>query len=295
MTLNQLYYFKTVAEYENYHQAAEHLFISQPSLSRSMAALEEELGVRLFEKAGRGIALTKAGYLFLEYAKRITEECEIATHKMKEMGRDGGRIDIGYVFPLANNYMPHHIRTFLDAKENKNVTFGIVQGNTAQIIEKVKTGQADVGFCGFTPEEADLEFYPVLSQEIVVIVPKDHPLATQDSVSIMDIVEYPLVGYERKSWFGEYTANLYRRLEIRPNIIFECPDENSIQALVREDFGVAVVAKVDMLDESAVKILHIEDAALSSQVFMVWRKDHYQLPSTTRFIEYMKNQSNFAK
>ena len=295
MTLNQLYYFKTVAQYENYHQAAEQLFISQPSLSRSMASLEGELGVRLFEKAGRGIVLTKAGYLFLEYAQRITEDCEIAVHKMQEMGRDGGRIDIGYVFPLANNYMPHHIRSFLNEKENKNVTFGIAQGNTAQMIAKVKTGQVDVAFCGFTPEEPELEFYPVLSQEIVVIVPKEHPLAAQDNVSIMDAVKYPMVGYERKSWFGEYTANLYRRLEVRPNIIFECPDENSIQALVRENFGVAVVANVDMLDERAVKILHIEDAALSNQVFMVWKKDHYQLPSTTRFIEYMKKQSNFAK
>lgn len=295
MTLNQLYYFKTVAEYENYHQAAEQLFISQPSLSRSMASLEEELGVRLFQKEGRGIVLTKAGYLFLEYARRITEECEIAVHKMKEMGRDGGRIDIGYVFPVANKYMPHHIRTFLDAKENKNVSFGIVQGNTAQIIEKVKTGQTDVGFCGYSPEEESLEFYPVLSNEIVVIVPKEHPLADKDSITISELVKYPIVGYERKSWFGEYTANLYRRLEVRPNIIFECPDENSIQALVRENFGVAVVAKVDMLDESAIKVLHIEDAGLSSQIFMVWRKDYYQLPATTRFIEYMKNQSNFAK
>ncbi|MDD6194618.1 MAG: LysR family transcriptional regulator [Lachnospiraceae bacterium] len=295
MTLNQLYYFKTVAQYENYHQAAEQLFISQPSLSRSMASLEEELGVRLFEKSGRGIVLTKAGHLFLEYANRITEECEIAIHKMQEMGKDGGRIDIGYVFPLANTYMPHHIRCFLNEKENKNVTFGIVQGNTAQIVEKVKTGQADVGFCGFTPEEPELEFYPVLSQEIVVIVPKNHPLALQETVSIMDVVEYPMVGYERKSWFGEYTSNLYRRLEVRPNILFECPDENSIQALVREDFGVAVVAKVDTLDEDAVKILHIDDAALSNQIFMVWRKDHYQLPSTARFVEYMKKQSNFAK
>ena len=67
MTLNQILYFQKVARLENYHQAAEELYISQPSLSRSMAALESELGVALFEKKGRGVTLTKAGKLFLSH------------------------------------------------------------------------------------------------------------------------------------------------------------------------------------------------------------------------------------
>lgn len=68
MTLNQILYFQKIANLENYHQAAEELYISQPSLSRSMASLENELGVTLFEKEGRGVTLTKAGRMFLEYA-----------------------------------------------------------------------------------------------------------------------------------------------------------------------------------------------------------------------------------
>ena len=64
MTLNQILYFRKVARLENYHQAAEELYISQPSLSRSMAALESELGITLFEKKGRGVVLTNAGRLF---------------------------------------------------------------------------------------------------------------------------------------------------------------------------------------------------------------------------------------
>ena len=70
MTLNQILYFQKVARLENYHQAAEELYISQPSLSRSMAVLESELGVALFEKKGRGVTLTKAGQLFLEHAQQ---------------------------------------------------------------------------------------------------------------------------------------------------------------------------------------------------------------------------------
>ena len=100
MTLNQILYFQKVARLENYHQAAEELYISQPSLSRSMAALESELGVALFEKKGRGVTLTKAGYLFLEHADRIAGDCDVAVGKMQELSSDGGKIDIGIFFRL---------------------------------------------------------------------------------------------------------------------------------------------------------------------------------------------------
>ena len=103
MTLNQLIYFQKVATLENYHQAAEILYVSQPSLSRSMAALETELGITLFKKDGRGVVLTKAGHLFLEHANKIIADCDVAVDKMQELSSNGGEIDIGYVFPLASN------------------------------------------------------------------------------------------------------------------------------------------------------------------------------------------------
>lgn len=291
MTLNQLYYFEAVAECENYHLAAEKLFISQPSLSRAMASLEEELGVQLFEKEGRGIVLTKAGHLFLEYVQKITTLCHIATEKMKELSVDGGRIDIAYVFPLANQYMPHKVRKFLERSENKNVTFSIFQGSTTQIMEKMRSGQVDVGFCGYEPNNDEMEYFPIANQKMIIIVPKEHPLAAYDAASVTELTRYPVIGYERKCWLGKFTADLYRRLGVEPNIVFECPDENSIQALVQENFGIAIIPRVDTLDEERVKALEIEDTTLVNRIFMVWRKGHYMLPATIRFIEYMKENA----
>ena len=138
MTLNQILYFRKVARLENYHQAAEELYISQPSLSRSMASLESELGVALFEKKGRGVTLTKAGKLFLEHADRIAGDCDVAVGKMQELSSDGGKIDIGYIFPLAGHYIPHNVRKFLNQEENKNVVFNFWQNHTPAIAEKVQ-------------------------------------------------------------------------------------------------------------------------------------------------------------
>lgn len=290
MTLNQLYYFQMIAKYENYHKAAEELYISQPSLSRSIASLETEFGISLFEKSGRGIVLTKGGQLFLEYAQRIIEDCEIVKNKMKELSGDGGKIDIGYVFPLARHYIPHNVRNFLDKEENKNVTFNFFQNHTGAIAKKVKSGELDVGFGGYMDQE-DFEFFPVLSEEIVLITPKGHELEKKEKISIQELRHYPVIGYDRESWLGNYTRQLYRRLSLQPNIVVECPDEYSITALVSEDFGIALVSRIAEIDKNRVNIHRLCDIELVHHTFMFWARERYQLPAVKRFIEYMKGKS----
>ena len=291
MTLNQIYYFQTVARYENYRKAAEELYISQPSLSRSIASLESELGILLFEKNGRGVNLTKSGKLFLEYADRIIDECEIAKNKMKEMASDGGKIDIGYVFPLASHYIPHNVRDFLNKKENKNVTFNFFQNHTSAIAKKVRSGELDVGFGGYIDKE-EFEFFPVLSEEMVLITPKGHELESHKKVSIQELRNYPVIGYDRESWLGNYTKQLYRRLAFAPNIVVECPDEHSIVALVSEDFGIALVPAIEEINENRVNIHRFDDIELMHHTFMFWMRDRYQLPAVERFIKYMKQKAS---
>ena len=292
MTFNQLRYFQAVARLQTFRAAAEELYISQPSLSRSIDTLEDELGVVLFERAGRGIALTGSWRLFLEYTNRIIDECDIAVYKMKEISTSGGRIDIGYVFPLANYYIPHKVRSFLDVPGNEHVTFGFTQNRTSSIIREIKNGKLDVGFCAYSENDEELEFVPILKQEMVIITSNEHPLAEKDELSIRELGRNPVIGYDRVSGLGEYTRRLYRNLGIKPDILCECSDENSIQALVREQFGIALVAKVDILNEKYLRIHSISDADLVYYVNIAWLKNHYLMPATKRFIDFMISGSD---
>lgn len=290
MTLNQLYYFQMIARYENYRKAAEELYIAQPSLSRAIASLEKELGISLFEKNGRGVQLTKAGKLFQEYADRIIDECEIAKNKMQEMSGGGGKIDIGYVFPLASHFIPHNVRNFLNKKENQSVTFNFFQNHTSAIAKKVRSGELDVGFGGYFDND-EFEFFPILSEEMVLITPKGHSLEEKRKISIQEVVNYPVIGYDRESWLGNYTKKLYQRLSLQPNIVVECPDEHSIAAMVSENFGIALVPLIEEIDESRVNIHRFDDIELVHHTFMFWMKDVYHLPAVERFIEYMKQKA----
>ena len=292
MTLNQLKYFQTVARLENYRAAADELFISQPSLSRSMYALSEELGVQLFEKTGRGVSLTSSGKLFLEYVDRILEDCDIALYKMKELAEGGGRIDIGYVFPLANYYIPQKVRKFLDQDGNSNVTFGFMQSRSAHIVQEIRSGRVDVGFCAHTEGDEELESFPLIKQEMLIITPMGHELSGEGRLSIHELENYPVIGYDRHSALGRYTKRLYRDKKIKPKIICECADENAIQALVRENFGIALVAEVEALNPEEVSIHELSDTDLTHLVSMVWRRNHYQMPAIQRFIDFMQGEQD---
>ena len=252
MTLNQLEYFQKVATLQHFRQAAELLKISQPSLSRSMSLLEEELGLMLFEHHGRNVVLTKSGRGFLEHVNRILEEVHIAEHKMKQLAGSGGHIDIAYVFPLANYYIPHTVRSFLDIDRNKHVTFNFNQTHTADMIQGLKSDRHDVIFGSFVADEPDISFVPILNQNMVVITPKEHPLVQKESVCCSDLTDYPLIGYDRYSGLGGFTRNFYKEKKLNVNIVCECPDENAIAALVAEDFGIALVARVDAVDQANV-------------------------------------------
>ncbi len=98
MTLNQILYFRRLPGWKIITRQQRNLYISQPSLSRSMAALESELGITLFEKKGRGVVLTNAGRLFLEHADRIAGDCDIATGKMREISPPVAAKSISVIF-----------------------------------------------------------------------------------------------------------------------------------------------------------------------------------------------------
>ena len=137
----------------------------------------------------------------------------------------------------------------------------------------------------------DMEFFPLSAQELVIITPKEHPLSEMQEVPLVELDYYPVIGYESASWMGTYAKYLYRKYQVNPNTIVECPDEYSIVSLVRENFGIALMPQTDiLLNADGINIHKIMGLEIYRQVFMFWMKDRYRLPAVERFIEYMKTQ-----
>ena len=294
MTLNQLQYFYQAAKTQHFNHAADNLSISQPSLSRAIASLENELGVILFERMGRNVTLTKAGQVFLEHTEKILEDISVAERKMHQLSVSGGEISIAYVFPLSTQFIPGAAHTFVQMEENKNITFFFAQGLTNENIEGLKNGKYDIIFGTRDSSEMAIRFVPLMRQKMVVIMPEGHKLADQPYIKAESFNEYPVLTYDHTSGLGKQTRTWFRRYNLRPQIICESPDENGIASLVRENFGIALVADIDyrLWDGICVRPLAPEQEFYHT-VYMGYLAGKYQIPAVSRFIKFI--QDNYSE
>lgn len=290
MTLNQLQYFYQAAKTQHFNHAADNLSISQPSLSRAIAALENELGVILFERMGRNVSLTKAGQIFLEQTEKILEDISVAERKMHQLAASGGEISIAYVFPLSSSFIPSAARQFVKLEENQGITFNFFQGLTSENIAGLKSGKYDIIFGTRDSSEMSIRFLPVLHQDMVVIMPSGHELAEREFIEAQDFDHYPVLTYDRTSGLGKETRTFFRRYGVHPKIICESPDENGIASLVSEGFGIALVADIGYrnFDKLCLKPLSPKQD-FSHTVYMGYLAGKYQIPAVSRFITFIQD------
>ena len=248
-----------------------------------------ELGVTLFEKRGRNVTLTKAGEIFLEHVTQILDDVTRASNKMQQIATNGGHIDIAYVSPLAREFIPNTVRSFLSLEQNKNITFHFFQDITSMNIEGLKKGSYDLIFGSYSANEPNIEFIPIIKQDLVAILPIGHPLCKKDEIEAGDFQKYPVLGYARHSGLGKYTRNFFKEHGVLPNFICESPDENGIASLVAKDFGIALVADVDTIhrDDICIRPL-ISQETFSHTVYMGYMRGKYQLPAVQRFIQFVR-------
>lgn len=294
MNLNHLSYFRVLAKLEHYTQAAEELSITQPSLSHAMSALERDLGTYLFEKQGRNIKLTKYGKIYYEYVDKALSELERGEKKIKELTNvSTGTIELGYIYTLGPNFVPKLIKKFTNADENKNIKFLFGQGTTKSLIKDLKEEKYDMVFCSLVNDEPDIEFIPIAHEELVVIVSNEHPLAKSEFIDLREVDSYPFIGFSEKSGIRSLISNLFKEVDIKPNIICEVEEDNAVAGLVEINYGIAVVPKISSLKYYNVKVLPIINPKHERFIYLATLKNRYLTPSVNLFkkysVEYGKN------
>lgn len=295
MNLNHLSYFRVLAKLEHYTQAAEELSITQPSLSHAMSTLEKDLGTYLFEKQGRNIKLTKYGKIYFEYVDRALSELEKGEKKLRELTNvSTGTVELGYIYTLGPNFVPQLIKNFSLVEENKNIKFSFGQGTTKTLIEGLKSEKFDMVFCSFVENEPDIEFVPIAHEELVLIVSNDHPLSNKESIDLMEVEEYPFIYFSEKSGIRPLIDNLFKKVNITPNIICEVEEDNAVAGLVEINYGIAVLPKISSLKHYNVKVLPIVNPKHERFIYLAALKNRYLTPSVSLFkkysIEYAKEK-----
>lgn len=239
MNLSQLYYFRKLAEIEHYGKASKELFITQPSLSNAIGNLERELGVQLFERVGRNVRLTSYGAEFNKHICRALSEVDKAVNLMK-LYSSGliGEIHIGTVISIQRTFLPQLLNGFRESFGD-GIVFDIHQGTTYECVRGLRDGKLDIAFCGRLPNEPDLVFTPMLTQNLVIGVHTSHPLAERETVSMRELVNYDVVSYRSESYVHQRLDGLFAKWGVAAKEGFN--DEISAMSLVMAEKSVVAL------------------------------------------------------
>ena len=234
MNFKHLKTFIEVANYQSFSLAAAHLHTVQSAISRHINALEDELGISLFERNTRHVALTKSGEVYLAHARAIMAHCEQAKHdaQLVAQGKQGV-LRIGYLSSACAHFLPSTLRRFYEFAPNIDVQ--IVEMTAAQQLSAFVDGYIDIGFS--RPVDYGYEGlikHKHLSDDPVYLVVNDtHFLAEKGEVGLSDLIPYPLTLFARDQAIGLFDTliSVFHQHDIRPQVHSE---PTSMQALLTQ-------------------------------------------------------------
>lgn len=287
MNLQQLEYFKTIAQTENFTTASNLLSVSQPALSKAISKLEEELEVPLFEKNGRNIKLTRFGKMFLLHTNVALLEINKGIKELKEITNPNtGSISISSTSSIGTYFMPFIISDFLN--KNPNTKFQFNHESVQNIICDLKSRKIDLGFYECIENiiiPSEIESIPIRKEEYVLIVPKNHYLSNKSKISLKELANESFVAFciDNKDKMISYSEFLgyIPKISIRPS------EASMLEGLVAAGAGISIVPNTPIINTNVVSILKIEEKIKDKTIYMGWLKNAYMSPIAKIFKEFV--------
>lgn len=246
MDTRQLRHFIALAETLNFHRAAERLHMTQPPLSASIRRLEAQLGVALFARNRRGTELTLAGAAALDDARRAVFHGEQFARAAQAASRgEAGTLRVGFVGSATYALMPRVLPRF--RKRYPGVQLALVESTTARIVERVESGDIDVGLVRFPLGSAcRARVFPVERDVFVAALPAGHQLARKRQLALSDLAQEPFVMYGAAEVPGLHAAALMacQQAGFLPRVQQDAVQVQTVISLVESGLGVALVPSV---------------------------------------------------
>jgi DNA-binding transcriptional LysR family regulator len=286
MELRHLRYFVAVAETENFHRAAERLNLVQSALSHQIRDLERELGVDLFERRGRGIALTPTGALFLAEAQGILGSVARASERARRASRGQlGTLKVGFQPVVARHRMiPAAFNAF--RSENRAVELQLLPMTTTPQVEALQRGEIEAALLYLPAEQPGLETLRICVDDWLLAVPAHHRLARRPVVRMQDLVDEDFVWFPRSAstdWYDRW-INRCMAAGFVPRVVQESVEEGLLLNLVAAGMGVYFALSTLRAQKPAGVVLkQVADFSMPMDLDLVWRASN-RSPLLRRFI-----------
>ena len=264
MELRHLRYFVVVAEEQNVTRAAERLHVSQPPLSRQIRDLEQELGVALFRRTAKSLALTEAGKIFLNEARGVLVQADKAVQTVRAVAAgDRGQLRVGYAPSLTVEILPKALRTF--ERDQPGVRVTLHDLSTEECVQKLSAKKLDVALTvrASSSSMRGLTFEEIIAYPICVAVATTHPLALKRSVSLAHLRQEKLVGYSQEEYpeYFDWLAHLFKPAPFENYHVEQYDSATGLIAAVEAGRGAALVStSMKCLTGPRVKLLPLTPA-----------------------------------
>ena len=289
MTLNQLRYFRVLAATEHYSKAADVLNIAQPSLSRAIALLEEELGVLLFTRRGRYVVLTDAGRAFLRYVETGLDTLDAGAAAMRDFRTGAERVSLGSITPVVNTYLPRMLAAFREEAHSK-ACFDIRVDQTDRLLAGLKAGQYDLVFCSYQPGEYGLQFTPVVELPFVVAMRRDDPLAGCRELTPEQLAGRPMV-FTDSSAYSDLLRRMLGEYGVEPEIRGYSNEDSVLLSMVQAGLGVFISTDHPQMYSPDTVLVPLRQDRYRRYVYMVTRPGLSASTSAAQLIWYNQQRA----
>lgn len=294
LNFHQLHIFHTVAEKGNFSTAAQALHMTQPAVTMQVQALEDYFGIKLFHRSTKKVELTEAGKVLLPYALKgmnIVRDAEDSMTKFTKHLK--GQLQLGASLTFGEYIFPRIIAPF--AKKYPDMSVRMKVMNTSQITEEILNHQLSFGIVEAAIHHPDFHTEPVLSDELMLILPKNHPLTKLEAIQISDIVQYPFVLREQGSGTRIVMEEVLEGNGFDPqrlNIVMELGSTGSIKSAVEAGLGISIISKSSVKHELSLGLLEarkIEGIQFIRDFYSIYLKSTILPMTAVAFITFLRD------
>lgn len=294
MELRQLQYTLQIAEERNFSRAADKLHIAQPSLSQQLSKLEQELGVKLFQRNTSTVELTHAGESFIKHARKIMDAVEQLRQEMDDISQlRAGRVIVGSMPITGSHLLPYVLPAFKSAYPEIQVT--LLEDTTLNLEKLTAGGGTDLSLMSLPLQEPTLTYEVIGEETIDLAVPPNHPLATAENrrigVTLEQLKDEAFIVLKKGQGFRKLTVDLCRNAGFEPQVVFESNNIETVQSLVAAGMGITLVPRIVARAERSELVpfyIPLAPPAPSRTLVIAYRKGRYLSKAAEAFIETFK-------
>lgn len=287
MNLQQLEYFKKIAETENFTTAANLASVTQPALSKSISNLEKELNVSLFKRTGRNVKLTSFGEAFLKHTNLALLEIEKGLHELEDMTSSINEIvSIACTHCIGVSFIPFVLSNFLS--NHSNIKFQFNYEFVPNILSDLKEGKIDLGFYDNTDianKDSSITSIEVKKEEFVLLVSKNHRLSNYTEISLKELEDESFIVFSPDN--KDIKLSYSEFIDYTPKIFMKPNDISMLGGLVTAGAGITIVPNSPIIDTNRVSPIKIKENIGHRTIYMGWFKNNYMASNVKIFRDYI--------